>query len=196
MTELNLEWNYRHDIWNVVWLPIVFGLNLYFLLVDFSEPTERLFVSVFLLYLILDFIWIWVKPCSVSAPKTILGHHIVSIIGVALIPYINNAVKYAICSTTLVEMNTWFRMLKKVLPNYTFELDILFIVSWVIIRCLLGPYVQFILWLECKNTYNMINNTLFLVGLILNGLSVKWTFDLIDNVKKRYFYTPFTPLDI
>ena len=31
-TEFDVEWNYRHDIWNVVWLPIVFMVNIYFLL--------------------------------------------------------------------------------------------------------------------------------------------------------------------
>lgn len=187
MTEYDNVWGNRHDIWNVIWLPIVFGCNLYFLLIDWGKEMEIVFINVFLVYLILDFIWIWLKPGSVSSPKIILAHHVVTILGVSFIPTVNETVKCAICSASLVEINTWLRISKKFIKEYHLQIDILFVVSWVIIRCLLGPYVQLLLLSECRKNINTANAALFLSGFVLNSLSVKWTFDLVEVMKKRYF---------
>lgn len=179
-------WVARHDLWNVIWLPIVFMTNLYVLYLN-PNADELPFVKVFVIYLILDFIYIFVKPESVSNPKVILLHHIVSIVGACLIPMANDEVKRAICTATLVEINTWFRMLKRFLQEYTLYLDILFLISWAIIRLYLGPYVQVLLAKECLKSVGPINVMLFSMGLILNALSVQWTIDLIKVTKKRYF---------
>jgi hypothetical protein len=185
MSEFNLEWSHKHDRWNILSLPVVFGANLYYLLVDDGKEAEWAFVIWFLEYLVLDFVWIAFKPCSVSAPNLMLMHHVVTIAGVALIPSVNGTVKHAICLTSLVEINTWIRMLKKILWCQ-FELDMLFLLSWIVIRCMLGPYVQILLWKDCWHNLNSINGTLFLVGVVLNGLSVKWSYDLAMVVKQRY----------
>lgn len=185
--EFDLLWCKRHDIWNIVWLPIVFGLNANFLL-QWNLYNETLFVWVFVTYLILDLFWILIKPCSVSAPITIVLHHLVTISGALLIPYTTETVKTAICMASMVELNTWFRMLKKIFKQYETVLDVLFIISWILIRCIIGPYVQYILTLECFYCCTFANILLVLCGAFLNGLSVMWTAELLVVVRKRYFY--------
>ena len=185
MTTFDIYWSDKHDIWNIIWLPLVFLTNIYLLAV-WNQTAETAFVTVFLLYLVLDFIWLLVKPCSVSTPKIMLLHHCVTILGVSFIPYLDNEMKYIICLATLVEFNTWVRLLKKLANNHIY-LDITFVVSWFFLRCLIGPYIQLIIAKKCYNEFNTVNATIFAVGLVLNGLSVKWTFDLVAVIRKRYF---------
>ncbi len=191
MSEFNLELSNKHDIWNILWLPIVFQINLYYLFVDYSKEIENIFVNVFLIYLTLDFIWIILKPCSVSAPKIILLHHIVTISGVALIPSVSGNIKYVICLTTLVEINTWIRILKHFITKYISKsfllsiLDTIFITSWILLRCILGPYVQFLLGMECYYNINFINLSLYFIGLVLNTLSLKWSYNILTHYYQK-----------
>ncbi len=187
MAEFDIVWSNRHDIWNIIWLPIIVIININ-LLATWSTFIEYLFTYVFLLYLGTDFIWLLIKPSSVTSPKVILFHHIVTIIGISTIPYVDHEMKKIICTASLVELNTWIRLLKNLYKEYIL-FDMLFIISWIVIRCIIGPLMLVTIAQRCEKDMSWINIMLTLISLILNCLSVIWTFTLVKTIKKRYFDT-------
>ena len=182
MSEFNIEWSNYHDMWNIIWLPIVFSTNIY-LLFNLNIYSEEIFVNVFLLYLVLDMLWLIVKSCSVVNPRLICAHHIVSIIGVILIPYLDYDTKYMICLATLTEINTWIRLIRNKTTGYiNFTLDILFIISWIVIRCVIGPMISVKIYYMCNN---IVYSTIFVVSVLLNALTAYWTILLFEAVKNK-----------
>ncbi len=190
MSELNIDWSNKHDIWNIIWLPIVFCTNIY-LLFNWNINIELYFISIFLLYLVSDFIWLIIKPYSVVNPNIIYFHHLISIIGTIIIPQLDYELKYLICLATLTEINTWIRLIRnRTSGKLNIILDLLFLVSWIIIRLVIGPYVSSIIFKRCLIEYNKINVTLFIVSCLLNILTLLWTYQLINgiiNKIKKYY---------
>jgi hypothetical protein len=82
---MDIVWLKRHDYWNLILLPPVVIANFIFLF----NSTNLLYFNIqfytFLLYIILDFIFISIIPSCVGDPKSIIYHHILCIIGIYLI---------------------------------------------------------------------------------------------------------------
>lgn len=180
---MDIESVNAHNNWNIVFLPIVFTMNIY-LLLDWSTSFEMLFVAVFLIYLVLDFVWICVKPCCVMTPGIILMHHVVTIMGVTMIPYMDNELKSVICLASLVEINTWIRLVRNVVDN-KYILNILFLVSWVIIRLIIGPMVHMMIYKRFVSDMSKMNLILLVTSIVLNGLTIMWTGQLVQKYMKK-----------
>ena len=184
MSQLNVEESIIHNNWNLIWLPIVFTVNIY-LLCNWNTDNLSVFIIVFLTYLVLDFAWIFVKPYCVATPNIILGHHLVTIAGVLVIPYVDDELKWFICLSSLVEINTWIRLVRNTVKNKLVHVfNALFLISWIIIRLLIGPYIHYMIYKRFINNMSYVNITLFITSTVLNGLSFSWTLQIIQNIKK------------
>lgn len=184
MSEFDINWSNKHNTWNLIWLPIVIIINI-ILLLNWTPFVETVFTNTFITYLSLDYVWLLIKPCSVSSPEVILFHHCVTIAGIATIPYVDQDMKYIIVLASLVEICTWMRLLKNVYKN-TIIFHILFLISWVIIRLIIGPICLMLVYKRTINDFTKINILLLFVAFVLNVLSVIWTFQLIKVIKKRF----------
>jgi hypothetical protein len=197
------NWSFKHDIYNLICLPVIIALNLYVLIYNYTNSLDS-FAYFFLGYLIVDFVWITLFPCSVSSPKIILIHHFITILGVGLIPYLDLGTQNIILLGSLVETNTLIRIVRKYFRDNIF-LNILFYTTWFAIRCILGPILLFSIGINiydycnyqyyfnnqyyfnynCKKYKCYLNLLLFSIGLILNLLNLKWTIDLVNASWKK-----------
>lgn len=185
----DIEWSYKHDIYNLICLPIIISLNI-FTLFNYNNYIINYFITFFLGYLIIDFGWIIMLPCSVSSPKIILFHHFITILGIGTLPFLHQNSQMIILLGSLVEVNTFVRIVRKSFRNNLF-LNILFYFTWFGIRCILGPILLFLIGQNIFNNhkyknleYNL-NILLCFVGFILNVLNIKWTIDLLDGGWKK-----------
>lgn len=189
MNNFDINWSHKHDIYNLIYLPIIVLINLY-VIFNHNVDTIKYFMIFFLGYLLIDFTWILLVPSSVSSPNIILLHHIVTVLGIILIPYLDKNTQYIILLGSLVETNTLVRIIRKFYRENLF-LNILFYSTWFLIRCVLGPILLFYIINNICDNYNKKNilfyqNILLLcVGLILNILNIKWTFELYNGGWKK-----------
>lgn len=99
-----------------------------------------------------------------------------------------------------VEINTWFLILRRVLykrgdlPTIVTEtVSFLFYVSWIIIRCIVYPYVLFEF---LRMSYDAIIDTGRLhwpmicipVHFFLCVLNIKWTYELFQPMIARWYH--------
>merc|ERR1712211_122277 len=99
-------------------------------------------------YIAIDMLWVAVFPKCVKSQTTILVHHGVTLLYMG-IPMYNPATRYAMCVCILVEINTWFLIMRRTSvakgPLKPF-IVIPFYVSWVVIRCMVYPYMIYDVW--------------------------------------------------
>jgi hypothetical protein len=131
-------WHYTHDIFNLLSIPVILTSNIY-LLNNFNPYNLSVYIYIFVLYIFLDTLWLILKPQSVASPGTIIVHHIISIIGLVLTLQLD--FHFAILGTFggLIEFNTLFLILRRNLryPIIGDILNILFYISWVVIRLIM-----------------------------------------------------------
>lgn len=184
MVELDLKWVYRHDLWNVITLPIVVFVNWYYLVYP-CEFSRTIQYYGFLLYIGLDTLWIIFVPKCVGSPKMILGHHLVTMAGWNLQIILPEMSKY-FAMALLVEANTWLKISKRYFTSAPLIIqhivDALFYLSWYLFRVVMYPYLVYetgTIWLE-KSIDGFINPSLCVltVAIILTILNMKWTYDL------------------
>ena len=143
--KLDLKWVRYHDYWNIILLPIVLIFNVWYCLYPNEETYSKQFV-VFLAYIVADALFILIKPDCVGLPRPILVHHVAVIIGWIAVTQLEHG-KWFVSACVIVEINTWFKFLKRYCPdNFMLRtiVDILFLTSWVGIRLMLYPYMLFI----------------------------------------------------
>lgn len=200
--------SYLHDIWNLVWLPIIYISNVN-LLINYTYYNETIFICIFVTYIILDFLWIYTLPFSVKTPEIILLHHMLCYIGLLYLyylPIVNFSlvlikdnmtlleiinllnIKYVIYIATLTEGTTFLRILRNRTTGIVYTtLDIMFIMSWIIIRLFVGPMITIILLINVLKKYNGILCMLSILSTLLNCMSFYWTYQLFDSTKKQIF---------
>ena len=189
-------WHQRHDLCNLVVLPLIITTNLAYLIAiyhygsnntDVVDDLYDLMFYTFSLYLTLDCIWLLLKPASVASPTLIILHHIVSIAG-WISPYFDKEIRPWAAAAIIVEINTFFLILRRnVKPSWL--LDNCFLISWVSLRLCVYPYIAFGYYSQFSsliypfNGYNL--SYLCLLSLIiLNG---KWSYDLYKKWGTFYF---------
>lgn len=186
------HWHRIHDIFNLIclpWILLVTSLHLY-------EGSQWFWIQfwVFLSYLLVDTLWLVLKPKSVASPTVIIGHHIVCLVG-WIQPAFNER-KYSvwISQCVLVEINTWFLIARRTWKsNLLFSLCFYF--TWIVLRLIMYPVilVQFTSYLT--NTCGAVSSLyslsscllsgdrpgllLLFLFVTLNGLNYKWTFDML-----------------
>ncbi len=184
-SDFNIEWSNNHDLWNIILLPIVFITNIY-LLFNWCSHNLDVFCFIFKTYLVLDLIWLILLPQSVMNPKIIYFHHFISIMGVIVIPRLSLELSNIICLTTLTEINTWIRLIRNRTTDFcNLILDLLFVITWFIIRVMIGPYVFIVICKTCFIEPNTINILLVFISFGLNVLTAIWTYQLFKNLKHK-----------
>lgn len=96
-------------------------------------------------YTLGDYIWIWLQPAAVPANRTvrsaILVHHIVTLALLAF-PLRYPALRVFACWDTLAEINTFLRILRRVLwPKWQRLVGMLYWSTFVAFRGVLYPYL-------------------------------------------------------
>lgn len=184
--EIDPIWHFRHDILNLVSIPIIVGLNINVFL-NWDVLTFAFYIKAFILYCFIDTVWLILKPKSVASPTTIFYHHIATIAG--LVAVLNVGPEFIIIGAAggLIEINTFFLIARR---NYQSSaiLNALFFASWVIIRLFLGPWILYTAINLVQKHYDALNEypihlieaiTIVLVTIGLNILNFKWSYDLI-----------------
>ena len=172
----------RHDAFNLCVLPIVVVCSLITIL---REPAVKpvLFYT-FLSYVIVDTLWLAIKPSSVASPLFIIGHHFVTA-AAWIFAYLDGDElwKWGLIGP-LVEINTWFLLARRTW-NRPLVVEALFYSSWVGLRLILYPvalyqYVQ--AWFVIVNQRSFVDSIgwhiMLLSATALNYLNMKWSYDL------------------
>lgn len=159
-----------------------------------SIPTFRFYIQVFMLYILIDTVWVLVKPKSVVSPQTILIHHVGTLAG--LVSVFNMGPEYIIVGAAggLLEVNTFLLIARRNIRD-SVVIKILFFGSWIVIRLLMGPWLLYITTTLFLSQLNMLRTTqsqllaaltITVVTCALNVLNFKWSYDLlIKNVASK-----------
>ncbi len=175
-----------HDYFNIFTLPFIIVLNWTYLINPSFLGFDLLFY-LFIIYMMVDFIWLLLKPKSVGSPGSIMFHHVISVLGWSVI-YFDPRLALIARLAILVECNTWFNILKRYYKtDFVYKC---FYVTWFLFRVILYPtltylvYNKMILYYGYYGTFFNLATIGFLVISLLCILNYKWTYDLI--VKKGY----------
>ena len=160
-------------------------------------------------YFIADLMWMIILPKCVSSPGTIVKHHVVTLVYVAVVPWRFPEYGWCMGSCMAVELNTWFLIARRVfnkagdhawfsigvrvpcIKSVRIKLiSILFYVTWFTIRCALYPYLMYdftLMYLERTKFTGTYFNVLAIAPLfqsIFVYLNAKWTIDLVRSKLK------------
>lgn len=149
------DWNARsmrmHDIFNLLVLPVVVFLDIWFVAhgdLDKSDnPNFWGFLWFTVAYIGIDMLWVTVFPKCVKSQATILVHHAVTLFYLA-IPMYNPLTRYAMAICLTVELNTWFLIMRrsplmKLSQICASVVKACFYVTWYTIRIGLYPYMVY-----------------------------------------------------
>ena len=174
-----------HDYFNILILPLIFLVDIYFLS-NFSfiyGHCDFLF-WLFLSYILVDLGWILYVPKSVGQMVPIAVHHVLTIIGWSISIYDIN-VSFATRMFMLVEINTWFNILKRYVKHEIIYK--LFYFTWFLFRIIQIPALTYNVTLVGIEYYYRLG-TLFnittpvlICAYILCVLNFKWTYDLVTK---------------
>ena len=108
--EIDPYWHAIHDYFNLSTIPIIITFNAH-LFSDFNSNNLLIYVYIFLIYVILDTLWVILKPQSVASPQTIVIHHLITIAGLVLTLALD--FHFAILGSVggLIEINKFFLIL-------------------------------------------------------------------------------------
>ena len=184
-------WHDLHDAFNLIVLPFVCGSNILYL-TSMEESLLWIQFYLFTAYLIVDTVWVVLRPRSVASPPTIIVHHIVCVIG-WITPHMTDPSLALWTSLGLtVEINTFFLIARRYWGR-TMLIQILFYSTWIGLRVILFPVVLYLFIFKYLNYSNHLptptffNTGLFILFIMvfLNGLNFKWTWDLFFKSQKQ-----------
>lgn len=172
----------RHDKFNLCTLPIIIFFSLATI---FHDPQLKpILFYVFLGYIVVDTIWLIIKPQSVASPNFIIGHHFVTA-AAWIFAYVDgdNLWEWGLIGP-LVEINTWFLLARRTFGRSPI-IESLFYTSWVGLRLIVYPisFYKFVpAWwatVSTRGAYNAIGWHIMLFSAsALTYLNMKWSYDL------------------
>lgn len=178
----------RHDIFNVIVIPIIIFFLLKFLCA-YSVDKNTPFIHVCLvgeIYFLVDAVWLIAYPRSVASPNVIIAHHVVAALGWYM-PMLNPSVAGYACACMLVEINTFFLIGRRVIGDNEM-LKVLFKmcfhISWISLRIVMYPVLLYYFTLETLLEMTRVKNVLnvYALGIILlsslTALNMKWSYDI------------------
>lgn len=199
----------RHDLFNVISLPIVILVNLRTILIFFYQSHDEALVDsawnfqILSLngYILVDSLYLIINPTCVSALKTVLFHHVIVFFGWLLVPH--RVIEFRLIATCLlaVEINTFFMIARKYQPFQKYPtlkslLRVGFYLTWIPLRLIIFPYCCYVGYYEALHFYNE-TGTLFNVAtagwlllIFMTFLNIKWSVDLV-----RAHYRPESSVD-
>jgi hypothetical protein len=197
----------HHDYFNMVFLGFVCFLDIRYLYLAtewekfgtddlgkeyFDDYIVLLYA--FSAYLLIDFIWVLVRPkCTMANSTSILLHHIVTALVMAT-PWKYKQFAWHLAISLSVEVNTVFLTLRRHCNQGTlFHMifNIGFYASWVILRLILFPALIFFYFNEYSrysiavNSYWNILGISFTTHIIITILGFHWTIDLLLKLFRR-----------
>lgn len=170
-----------HDIFNLV---AIAGLNYMNIMYLAGRMDTNLLLRMTLLYFLADMAYVGLFPRCVKSPEVILCHHVASM-SLIMLPYHNPNYVWALSYCMLVEINTWLLIAKRTISVGRVLLDVLFYVTWVLLRNVWYPYL---VWLFAKEYLKVSSETgtyfnWFIMAAPLQagltGLNFHWTFSLL-----------------
>ena len=132
-------------------------------------------------YYVLDTFFIICRPEIVRSPISIIFHHIVSFGGAFGVAYHFPPLRYMLVELTLVDINTWFMILRQTLKKRYIIVESMFYISWVVIRMLYYPYLLFKSYKRAEEGGALV--VILMMVMFLNVLNFKWSHDLF----KKFF---------
>lgn len=196
----------RHDMFNMVTLPLVVIVNIYTIRAFFFSESEVNTVAldsawnwqilILNTYIFIDTLYIACIPSCVAAPRTVLIHHIVVFVGWLAVPH--QIVQCRPIATCLLscEINTVFMIARKFVPfqNMPYVMRFVrygFYLTWVPLRLVIFPYCCYLgyfiakVFYEDSGTIANVGTLGFVLLLLMTGLNIKWSYDLLlANFKK------------
>lgn len=189
MGEVDDFWHKRHDLFNLIYLPILLGSNIY-ALAYWTQPNLSIYLYVFITYMLLDSAWVLIIPRCVASPSTILFHHVATFFGLIATYLLDFDFAILGCVGGLVEVNTICLLARRNFRDWHI-FGYLFYISWVATRLIMGPWLFYkaltLLWAK-YSSLGFVEATVA-VGLVsiitlLNILNIKWTWDLFSKQMK------------
>jgi hypothetical protein len=169
---------------NMIFLPLVSVVNVLHLLDPTDEWRYWLMFQAFLGYIVLDSFIVFLKPNCVGSPKTIQIHHIVTTGGWCM-QLFDQELRKPSALALLVEINTWFKISKRYLHD-SMLIDAFFYLTWFVLRVMLYPYLVIQTgryFVSSVYTSGVSSSGLplinFSICLLLTGMNLKWTWDLV-----------------
>jgi len=157
-------------------------------------------------YFVSDLLWVCVIPKCVKSPSTIIQHHLAVLLYV-IIPYQLPKLRFLMGVCMSVELNTWFLIARRVFNKQGFSpwtldipyfisvrvklISIFFYITWITIRCIVYPYVLYLLAFpllaskDYGNEKHALRIAVFLqtVFCILNA---QWSLQLFNSKLKQW----------
>lgn len=168
-----------HDWFNLVVIAVLNVENIVYLA---TGQGFQVFFTSAMVYFLLDTLFVGVYPQSVKSPVVILSHHICTALYM-LIPYSYPHYQWCMAYCMLVEINTWLLIARRTLGGKLLEM--LFYVSWVLLRNIFYPYLIWAFYQEWRvetalsgTPWNWILVTP-ICQAFLTGLNYHWTLQLV-----------------
>lgn len=130
----------NHDLGNLLTLPILIIVDVYYLLTD-TNMAYWIFFGVVLFYFASDLIWVITVPKCVKSVLTIKIHHTVSMLYLIL-PFSYPEYGRFLGYVMLVELNTWFLIARRYWRRSSKIFSIGFYITWVTVRVGLFTYLM------------------------------------------------------
>ena len=168
-----------HGIFNVISLGILNVLTGVHLFQNTEGEHLVNYVSLVLLYFVTDTLWIFVKPCCVRTPSSIVFHHLVSIAGIVCVPMTTPNLRPFLVQLMTISISTWLLAVRQLSKRRVFMLDITFLSSWIAIRLIYYPFclLQFAVRIgESSGT-----QVIVFILVCLTILNVIWSLDIAKN---------------
>eukprot|EP01040_Poterioochromonas_malhamensis_P001084 gene1084-1149_t len=180
MGEIDELWHSRHDIFNLLVLPLVIGANCLYLFESYDWYWIQFWS--FFLYILVDTLWLIIKPRSVVSPCAIIAHHIVCIIGWVLPALYDQIYADWVSYGLLVEVNTWFLIARRTWKDVAF-FGFCFYLCWFTLRLIMYPVILYrFSKLIYEKGFSEVHYTAFIQWVFmvaLTSLNYKWTLDMV-----------------
>lgn len=196
-----------HDVYNMVYLSAISAMDLYYLFqsTDISLigtpdigqqhiPQFLLLWKAFMIYMIIDSVWITLYPrIAPSGAKIVLAHHVVTIL-YAFVPYYVQSLSWHMGIALLNELSTALVTFRRNVQINTPLYDLLHnlvLLTWFPIRLGLYPMLCVVIVIEYRRYSSEIGTYLNIVAygvlaqFFLTMLSIKWSIDLINKLKAK-----------
>ena len=157
-------------------------------------------------YFFTDMVWVCVIPKCVKSPSTIIQHHLAVFVYLVL-PYFLPKVRFLMGVLMSVELNTWFLIARRVfnkqgLPPWKLDIpyfmsvrvkliSIFFYISWISIRCVMYPYVLYVLAfpLVADKNYADVKHAVgfaVMIQAVFCFLNGKWSLQLLNSKIRQW----------
>lgn len=194
---LNWDWDKLFYVRNVTEIPFVHAWT--------GEYFHAFFWTT-VAYFFIDLAWVCAIPKCVKSPSTIIQHHL-AVFVYLILPYFLPKVRFLMGVLMSVELNTWFLIARRVfnkqgLPSWKLDIpyfmsvrvkliSVFFYISWISIRCVMYPYVLYVLAfpLLAHKNYADVKHAVscaVLIQAVFCFLNAKWSLQLLNSKIRQW----------